>query len=371
VFWILKKNDLLFKKICSIQTEYKTILEKIVNKISPEDISNAILDEVNIFWSTRLEIVDLYLRNLSPSQDAYAFTGATFLDLKELEHYSFTLLGDIHILDDQLYSYATLVASTEGSEFNRRLRRQIVNSITSNLEILSKYGNYILILPVRPSDSEHQALIKKNMKHAFLNLFKNPPKSMEEYIATYKTIDDICNGVRDDISDRLILSDTDDTSRPFRERLDIVLNDKSLSLGINDSIGFKFWTIVGGHLGQALDIILSCGAYNITPYLRYSVAFYYVLLLSPNFSDNKEIMLMYFKCCLARAIYGNFEIRHFNDVDFDEYYTVVRESDFYQNLLSTFPVQSIESVSAKETNSVVREKLNELYSLFGDTSCES
>ncbi len=369
--WILKKNDLLFEKICSIQTEYKIILGKIVDKISPEDISNAILDEVNIFWSTRLEIVDLYLRNLSPSQDAYAFTGATFLDLKELEHYSFTLLGDIHILDDQLYNYATLVAGTEGSEFNRRLRKQIVNSITSNLEILSKYSNYILILPLRPSYSEHQALIKKNMDHAFLNLFKNPPLSMEEYIATYKTSDDICDGLRDDIHNALILSDTDDTSRPFRERLDIALKDKCLFLGIKESTGFRFWTIVGGPLGQALDIILSCGAYNITPYLRYSVAFHYVLLLSPNFSENKETMLMFFKCCLARAIYGNFETKHFKDINFDEYYTVVRESNFYQNLLSAFPVQSIESVSAKDINSVVREKLDEFYSLFDDTSCKS
>jgi len=366
----LKRNDLLFEKICSIQTEYKSILEKIVDKVSPDNISNAILDEINIFWSTRLEIVDLYLRNLSSSHDAYAFTGATFLDLEELEHYSLMLLGDIHILDDQVYIYANLVAVRKDSEFTRRLKKQIINSIRSNLEILSKYGNYILILPLRSSESEHKRLIVKNMKYVFLDLFKDPPASMEEYFATYKTIDDICNGLRDDIPNALVLSDTDDISKPFRERLDIAQKDKSFSLGIDESIGFKFYTLIGGHLGQALDIILSCATYNITPYLRYSVAFFYVLSLSRNFSEQKEIQPMFFKCCLARAIYGNFDIERFKDVDFDDYYTVVRERNFYQNFLSAFPVQSIENVSAKEINSVVREKLDMFYSLFDERSGE-
>ena len=144
----MKRNDLLFEKICSIQTEYRLILEKIVDNVSPDNISDAILDEINIFWSTRLDIVDLYLRNLSPFHDAYAFTGATFLDLEELEHYSLMLLGDVHILDDQAYNYASLVVYTKDSELSKRVEKQIVISIRSNIEILSRFGDYILILPL-------------------------------------------------------------------------------------------------------------------------------------------------------------------------------------------------------------------------------
>ena len=75
---------------------------------------------------------------------------------------------------------------------------------------------------------------------------------------------------------------------------------------------------------------------------------------------------MFFKCRLARAIYANFDIERFKDVDFDDYCTVVRKSNFYQDFLSTFPIQSIESVSADEIISVVQEKLEKFYSLFDD-----
>lgn len=367
----MKKNDLLFEKICLIQTEYRYILEKIVDNVSPDDISDAILDEINLFWATRLEIVDLYLRNLSPTQDIYAFTGATFLDLDELEHYSLMLLGDIQILDDQAYIYANVVAKVKNPEFTQRMRKQIVNSIRSNLEILSKFNNNILVLPVRSSDFEHQQLIQKNLIHAFLELFKNPPNSMEEYFETYTTIDDLCNGLRDYVPNVLILSDTDDISKPFKERLNIALKDKCLSLGIDESIAFKFSTIVTGYLGQALDIIISCGTYKIIPYIRYSVAFHYVLLLSQNFAEQKEIQLMFFKCCLARVIYQDFDIERFKEVDFNVYYTVVRKSNFYKDLLSAFPVQSMECVSAKEMNNNVREKLEKFYSLFDNGFIES
>jgi len=360
----LKSNDLLFEKICLIQTEYRLILGKIVDNVSPDDISDAILDEINLFWATRLEVVDLYLRNLPPTQDAYAFTGATFLDLEKLEHYSFMLLGDIHILDDQAYIYANIVTKVKNPEFSQRMRKQIVNSIRSNLEILSKFNNNILVLPLRSSNFEHRELIQKNMIHAFLGLFKNPPHSMKEYFETYTTVDDLCNGLCDYVPTVLILSDTDDISKPFKDRLNIALKDKSLSLGIDESPAFRFSTIVTGYLGQALNIILSCGTYKIIPYIRYSVAFRYVLLLSQNFSEQTEIQPMFFKCCLARVIYQDFDIERFKEVDFDVYYTVVRKSNFYQDLLSAFPVQSMECVSAKEMNNNVRENLGKFYSLF-------
>jgi hypothetical protein len=367
----LKRNDLLFEKICSIQTEYRVLLEKILDHVSPDDISDAILDEINLFWATRLEIVDIYLRNLSPSQDAYAFTGATFLDLEELEHYSFMLLGDIHILDDQAYFYANLIGYTKKSELSNRFREQIVNSIRSNIEILSKYNDYILILPLRSSKPEYRDLVAKNMNSVFLDLFKDPPASMEDYFENYKTIDDVCEGLRDDIPNALVLSDTDDISKPFRERLEIAQKDKSHSLRTDESAGFQFFRIVGGHLGQALDIIYTCSIYKISPYLRYSVAFYYVLLLSQNFSEQKEIQPMFFKCRLARAIYVNFDTDRFKEVDFNDYCAVVRESNFYHDFLSSFPAQSTESVPAKEIIGVVREKLEKFYSSFDNGFIES
>lgn len=346
------------------------ILEKILDHVSPDDISDAILDEINLFWATRLEVVDLYLRNLSPTLDTYAFTGATFLDLEELEHYSFMLLGDIHILDDQAYIYANIVTKVKNPEFTQKMRKQIVNSIRSNLEILTKYGDYILILPLRSSEPEYRDLIAKNMNSVFLDLFKDPPASIEDYFAHYITIDDICKGLRDDIPDALLLSDTDDISKPFRERLDIAQKDQSYSLFIDEPFGFRFYTLVGGHLGQALDIIFSCYNYNITPYIRYRVAFYYLLLLSQNFSEQEDIFPMFFKCRLARAIYVNFDTERFKYVDFNDYCTGVKESNFYQDLLSSFPVQSMECVSAKEINNKVREKLEKFYSLFDNRTIE-
>ena len=357
----MRNNNLLLEKICSIQTEYKILLEKIVDKISVDEISNSILDEISIFWTTNQEIVDLYLRNLYSSQDVYAFTSATFLDLDLLEHYPFMLLGDVHILDDQVSIYANVVSNEGDPDFLHRFKKQIINSVTNNIQILSKYGNHILILPVRSISRDHQILIRKNATNAFLHLFKNKPKSIEEYSATYKTIDDICDGLHDELDKSLILSDADDPSKDFRERLELALQDNLLSMRGIRSDGCKFFTVVYGFICQALDVIFSCATYNFVPYLRFGVAYHYVLLLSSNFSEMKEIMQIIFKCCLARSIYIQFDNTHIQDVDFEEFCAVVKESNFYSDLMSAFPDQSFEKQSAKELHQIVGEKLSEFY----------
>ena len=357
----MKNKNLLLEKICSIQTEYKILLEKIVDKISAYDISNHILDEISIFWTTNQEIVDLYLSNLSSSQDVYAFTAATFLDLDLFEHYPFMLLGDVHILDDQVSIYANVVANCGDPDFLNRAKKQIVNSVTNNLQILTKYGNHILILPLRSLNKDHQKLIQKNSTNVFLDLFKNKPKSIQEYFTTYETIDDICSGIRNELEKSLILSDADDPSKTFRERLELALNDDLLSI---DGIGpdaSKFFTAIYGFIYQALDVILSCATYNIIPYLRYGVAYHYVLFLSQNFSEIKEIMQIIFKCCLARSIYIQFDNDRIQDVDFEQFCAVVKESNFYSDLLSAFPDQSFEKQSAKELRQIVGGKLDEFY----------
>ena len=355
---------MLLEKICSIQIEYKILLEKIVDKISTDEISNPILDEISIFWTTNQEIVDLYLRNLSSSQDVYAFTAATFLDLDLFEHYPFMLLGDVHILDDQVSIYANVVANGGDPDFLHRVKKQIINSVTNNIQILTKYGNHILILPLRSLNKDHQKLIQKNSTNVFLGLFKNKPKSIEEYLATYKTIDDICNGVRDDVDKKLILSDTDDPSKDFRERLELALQDNNLSMVGIRSDGFKFFTTVYAFIYQALDVIFSCATYNIIPYVRYGVAFHYLLLLSFNFSEMKEITQIIFKCCLARSVYRQFDNDRIQDVDFELFCAVVKENNFYPNLLSAFSNQSLEKQSAKEIHQIVGEKLHEFYCLL-------
>ena len=94
-------KNFLNKTIVNIQDEYLNLLIKIKDQINTENFM-CIVDEINIFWTLYTKIINLYLSTISIQDNAYVFTGATYLDLDDFEHYPFVTMGNIHIIDDPL-----------------------------------------------------------------------------------------------------------------------------------------------------------------------------------------------------------------------------------------------------------------------------
>ena len=103
-------------KIKEIQNEYLNMLINIKDKIDTV-VYMFIIDEINIFWYSKREIVKLYLSNITLKDNVYIFTGATYLDVDDFEHYPFIMMGNAHIVDDPLCKYSRVVPSCKSEVF--------------------------------------------------------------------------------------------------------------------------------------------------------------------------------------------------------------------------------------------------------------
>lgn len=128
-------ENFLNKTIINIQNEYLDLLIKIKDKLNTGDYLY-IIDEINVFWNSYMQIINLYLKTISVNDNAYVFTGATYLDLNDFEHYPFVMMGDIHIIDDPLCKYAKVSYRCQNQSFSKTLKSQIIQSIDDNIKIL-------------------------------------------------------------------------------------------------------------------------------------------------------------------------------------------------------------------------------------------
>ena len=76
------KSNLLLSRIYLIQDEYKELLSGLLPKLKTFHCKEA-LDEINLFWIRHIEVVQLYLKMLFPSEESYVFTAATYMDFEE------------------------------------------------------------------------------------------------------------------------------------------------------------------------------------------------------------------------------------------------------------------------------------------------
>lgn len=81
-------KNLLDAEIESLQFEYLTILKNALNNFYDENIE-ACLDEILVFWSKKKTRVIPIIQSYIKSEDTYLFTGASYLDIDDNEHYPF------------------------------------------------------------------------------------------------------------------------------------------------------------------------------------------------------------------------------------------------------------------------------------------
>lgn len=188
-------ESFLNKTIINIQDEYLNLLIKIKDKINTEDYL-CIVDEINVFWNLYIKIINLYLSTISIQDNAYAFTGATYLDLDDFEHYPFVIMGDVHIIDDPLCKYSSVSYKCKNQSFSKTLKTQIIKTIDDNIKILKKYSNIFLILPLHLLKDENMDFIAKQANNVFLSMFSEEIVDIDTYFNKFNTIEDIVLGLK-------------------------------------------------------------------------------------------------------------------------------------------------------------------------------
>ncbi|MCQ5183922.1 hypothetical protein [Phascolarctobacterium faecium] len=354
-------DDLLITELKQLQKEYGDILLDATKHIFQKD-TNAILDEINVFWHRKKKLVGCVLENLSKPYDTYLFTAATILDISDYEHYPFLCLGGYHIWDDPIYGYIKMVTASPNEQFNEQIKAQIFNTIHDNIQILNSLDGKILILPVRMLSGTEPSLIHEAAMQAFLSLFREN-LTFEMYREMYSTIDDIVFNLKDGMEKYVILGDMD-SGIALKERFSRYKKSAELPLQADSSDATIFWFSVYGFLAQVFDILLTCIQYQLVPYIRYSVAFKYLIIISGNFKDNDEISEMIFKSVIAHILHQTFDKEIYSQFTIDQLIESVKSYNFEQQLFSTLKSEGItlELPALQKTAEIIDQQLRLCFS---------
>ncbi len=355
------KSHLIKEEIKQLQIRYREILLKAKDNIFNDD-SIAVIDEINVFWYKNKKLIELFLKSFLQPYNAYVFTAATILDVEDFEHYPFVTLGKFHIWDDPIYLYANIAGKAQNSTFDEKIKKQIIDTINDTLKIIEIADEIIYILPLRFLANDSSQLLHDTAMEVFLSLFNND-YSFKEYLENIHSIEDVKHSLRPGIENSIIFLKNEDSKLGFEKRFAKYKDSTVLPIPKDVSDAKIFWFAIVGYLMQALDVINICTRYQVNPYIRFEVTFTYMLILSINFKDQKEIQEMIFKSAIAYKLHMNFNKDKVKNIDFKRFYLNIQKLDFDNMLFSKLKEQevTIDSRNAKLADEIIDDLLESLY----------
>lgn len=313
----------------NIQLEYSELLEKLLPKLKAGCAVEA-LDEINIFWYRYIDVVQLYLKMIHDNDECYVFTAATYLDYEDSEHLPFLLLGEKHILDDPLSKYSEICK--DARRLNSILYEQICKTAEDNVKIIKNCGKEIIVLPLRIFNQYTESKDFFNIgERAFASLF-NGIDSIKDFFSKCRSIEDIIKYAREDIASLVLFSEEDDLSKDFKERFKIAVKTSKEYLAETKTDAYNFFMLIYGYIQQAVDVICSCVEYKCFPFIRFSVAFYYVALLSQQVKDEEFVGRLRYKMSVAHAVYMLFDKEKVVGVETKDFICRAKKINFSKNL---------------------------------------
>lgn len=357
------RSNLMMNRIKTIQYDYKNLLSVLLPKLKSAEVLDA-LDEINLFWYRHISEIDLFLKNWICGEECFVFTASTFLDFEDNEHLPFLLMGTQHILDDPLSRYAEIHSQIQEDVISKVISEQIFLTAEDNIKILENVQDEIIILPLRllNQTNDLNELNFQAAESAFISLF-NGIDSIEDYYNKCTTIEDIMTYARQDIGSLVLFSEDDEVSLPFEERFKraSLLNRDMVDVSKSDS--YVFFFLVLGNIQQAVNVLLSCLEYECIPYIRYSIAFHYILMLSENMLNLEFMNTLRYKMSIAFSVYQLFNKCKFDSVSFAEFIQKRNESDFNSKVFDALEKHKInehnfwkESIAA-----IIKSELDFLY----------
>lgn len=289
------------------------------------------IDSILVFWYSHRRAISLFLRSFDQSSPAYLLAGASYLNTKDNNHYPFVSLGGIHIVDDPLCKFARAFPSIMSMQKESFYSDHIVDAANDIIDIIDKYNDYILIIPVTFGLHEEDKKINEASTKNFLNLFKKKFSNLNEYLSEVVTIEDVYGALKDEWKNCLPISDSTSIEDGLIKGFNKFKRTFPFRDGKHGSDSFLFYMQTHGMLTQALDIILCCIKFNLIPFIRSKTCFYYTATVVNSFLENFAIKDTYFRMACAHILYESFPAE-FEHIGFEKYCKSVMTLDIASQL---------------------------------------
>ncbi len=357
------KSNLLMNKIHSIQNQYKVLLSSLLPNLKSSALLEA-LDEINLFWFRNIHTIQLYLKNVFPSQESYVFTASTFINFDDSEHIPFLLIGKQHILDDPLSKFSEMYNTIPEGKDKDCLYEQIKKTAEDNIKILENLNLSILIFPLDLlSQSDIHDTLFKLSENIFVSLFDGI-ETPDDYFNKCNSVDDIEKYSSENILNKIMLTEKDDMSLPFKQRFKLAVSESKFVIDLGKSDAYNFFICVCSYLQQAIHIVVSCIEYGCIPYIRSLVSVNYILMVANHLAnDYDHAKILMYKMCVGFAVHKSCDKEQFDKISIDEFLKKTLAYDFNRKLFDKLESQGVtqDTFLRCSIGQIVNDQLQELY----------
>ncbi len=355
-----------------IQQQYSKLIHSSNVSFDPDRFyfdAISLVEKCKVFWLSKIQQLSLILDDLTKENNCFILSGAIYLNVADNEHYAFSALGDIHILNDPFVCMqGFFVNGIDG--INACTISYFRDVYVDTQNILDNFFDEFVFLPVdimfNTIETDKLKVINKGYWNVISSLLNTDINSVEEMDQLYSSIDDIEKHMSVKALESLIFYDTDDIQLSLKDRLNKYFNDSQLPMNIkldNDIQRFHFATFA--QISQVLEIILKCLQFNIIPFVRFDVTFRYLLLIGGAFSNDVALKHMLDYSIIGYLFSENINSQELSKMGFKSFYSKCNKNHYIDIVYRKLNEKGNDMCSShvEEVIKVIFETLNNILAL--------
>lgn len=359
------ENDVLK----TIQIEYNQLLNEFLPLIDnhlPTEPSKLlkIIDEVKLFWYKRLPLVEFEIENWARAKECLLLSGAIYLDVKDKEHYFFTLLGDYHIIDDPLLKMEGFFRYSDNKFLDENIIDIFKRAYFDTLEVTKSHSNIIHILPIKELVlnyyNNNNELINKFYWRFISTVLNVEVKNTSEFFDEFNVLSDIEKKLDEFILSNLIFIDTNDSKLSLEARCEKYKKEYPQFEELTNIEIFNVATY--SFVAQTIDILLNSSFLGFTPYIRNDITFRYFLLLKDTFIGDDEIRKVVEKSIILYIAYKSVHSTRLTKYNFDEFIDRVKNENLMFSIFEELKRNEIEVIysEVEPIKKIIDEEIKKL-----------
>lgn len=318
-----------FKKdtLDNLQIEYNRLLCEFQFDVEKADKDSKIilklLDEIKLFWNKYINLIEFELENFVNEKNCIIFSGASYLDVKELEHYYFTLFGDYHVISDPLLELEVFFRNSNYT--NEEVFDVFKRAYYDTLKLTQEYHNSIHVLPIKNISYKYEPnrleLFDTFYWRFISTILDSKIKNESDFSKEYMFLSDIEKSMDKFILSNLIFTDPSDAHLSLEERCEIYKNSYPQFQTLSNIEVFV--TASYSRIAQTLDILLTSVSTGFIPYIRDNITFRYFLLLKDTFTNDNKVKELIENTVLFHVVYKTLPVEWLLKYTFKEFIQTV------------------------------------------------
>lgn len=339
------KKKLIIDKIIEIQNQYLELLKRINFKELPNKDFDSAIESIKIFWMRNKSAIFLFMTYHCPELETYVHTGNGMISIDDREHYTFVMLGKLHIVDDPISKVSFYKTYDTNQEFKQNLILNVRQRAEKTIKLLEDFRDKILVLPFSSLLVEVDDFI--NAEELFFSMFVDNSITNDNILQKFNSIDELITKIHPAWAHTITFSDSENVTPPLSQRFYSFLespNNPLMNSSINEILIFK--AIVISHIKFCITILERSILFKFIPFVQSPIIFRYIITIMHGIKKNDNINNLMLKTYISHFLVNIFNTDELSDIEFEFFYHTAQKVNFTDIILDCTFTQQLASNSS-------------------------